>query len=71
MLRNMIYKYTKIYVENESDNLLDYPILAEYWLYILLELEEQQNIPIIKLLSEIDCEDFTLKSLNSKLNLSA
>lgn len=69
-INNIIYKYTNIEIEKEDDNLLDYPILAEYWLYIILELEELYNISIIKLFNEMDCEEFTLRCLNSRLFLT-
>lgn len=70
ILKNIIYKYTNIEIKREDDNLLDYPILGEYWLYIILELEELYNISIIKFLNEVDCEEFTLRCLNSRLFLT-
>lgn len=40
VLKNIIYKYTSVEIKDDDDNLLDYPILAEYWLYIIAELEK-------------------------------
>lgn len=67
ILIDTIYKYTNVYVKDEEQNLLELPIFLEYWLYIIVELEDQYNLPIIHVLEEMNEKEFTLKDLTKKL----
>lgn len=62
-----IYKYTNVNIKDEEQNLLELPIFFEYWLYIIVELEDQYKLPIIQVLEEINVAEFTLKNLTNKI----
>ena len=53
LIKNVILKYTMIKVENSEQNLLDLPVVEECWIYVIMELENTYNLPIIKLLDDI------------------
>lgn len=63
LIKNVILKYTMIKVENSEQNLLDLPVVEECWIYVIMELENTYNLPIIKLLDE-----FNLQTICDKLN---
>ena len=47
LIKNVILKYTMIKVENSEQNLLDLPVVEECWIYVIMELENTYNLPII------------------------
>ena len=57
LLSDVIYKYTGIKADSK-ENLLDLPIIREYWLYILVELEDTYKIPVIRLWSLYNRRNF-------------
>lgn len=66
LLSDVIYKYTRIKVDSK-ENLLDLPIILEYWLYIILELEDIYKIPMISALETIQSSEFTVGKLEEVL----
>ena len=42
-----------IKVESSEQNLLDLPVVEECWIYVIMELENTYNLPIMKLLGDI------------------
>lgn len=69
LLRDIIFKYTNIVVDNEEKNLLDYPVPVEYWLYVITELEDLYNFTVIEVLEHMKYDEFTLKELSNRLIL--
>ncbi len=68
LIKNVILKYTMIKVENSEQNLLDLPVVEECWIYVIMELENTYNLPIIKLLDDIKVDEFNLQTICDKLN---
>ena len=68
LIKNVILKYTMIKVENSEQNLLDLPVVEECWIYVIMELENTYNLPIIKLLYDIKVDEFNLQTICDKLN---
>lgn len=66
LLSDVIYKYTGIRV-NSEENLLDLPIILEYWLYIIVELEETYKIPVIRAMDAIQSDEFSVGKLEEVL----
>ena len=66
LLLDVIYKYTGIKV-NSEENLLDLPIIPEYWLYIIVELEETYKIPVIKAMDAIQADELSVGKLEEVL----
>ena len=66
LIKNVILKYTMIKVENSEQNLLDLPVVEEC--YVIMELENTYNLPIIKLLDDIKVDEFNLQTICDKLN---
>lgn len=69
-LQDTIFKFTGIFVEDEHENLLNLPVLMEYWLYIIAELEDVHSISVVPILDKIGPKEFTLEKINEELNLS-
>lgn len=69
LLKKVIFKYTHIVVESNEQNLLDLPVHEEVWLYIIMELAEKYELPILQVIEVIDPEDFNMKKICSKLAL--
>lgn len=67
ILRNVIFKYMNIMINDDKQNLLDIPILLEYWLYFISEIEEKYHLPIIQVIEKIECDDFTLEKICENL----
>lgn len=67
IVKSIICKYMNITISDEQ-NLLDIPIMSEYWLYIVSELESKYNLPIIQVIEKIKHEDFTLKNICEKMS---
>lgn len=68
LIKNVILKYTMIKVENSEQNLLDLPVVEECWIYVIMELENTYNLPIIKLLDDIKVDEFNLQTICDKLH---
>ena len=68
LIKNVILKYTMIKVENSEQNLLDLPVVEECWIYVIMELENTYNLPIIKLLDDIKVDELKLQTICDKLN---
>lgn len=69
LLNEVILKYMTIVVENENQNLLDLPVLTEYWLYVIAELEDIYHLPIVQALEHIRYNEFTLRKLSEELSM--
>lgn len=67
ILRTIIYKYTNIKINDDKQNLLDLPIMPEYWLYFISEIEEEFHIPIIQVIEELESDNFTLEKICGKI----
>lgn len=70
LLRSTILQYTGFNVENNKQNLLDIPVHEEVWLYIIIELEEKYNLPMLKVIEEINAEEFNLETICNKLKMA-
>lgn len=68
ILSDIVYKYSGIRIK-EEENLLDIPIVREFWLYIIIDLEEEYKLPIVTVLDTLPCEDWTLKKITERLML--
>ena len=68
VILNVILKYTMIKVENSEQNLLDLPVVEECWIYVIMELENTNNLAIMKLLDDIKVDEFHLPTICGKLN---
>lgn len=66
-LKKVILKYTGISVENGNQNLLDLPVYAEVWLYIITELEEKYKLPMLQVIEEITPDEFDFQTICRKL----
>lgn len=66
LFSDVIYKYTGIKADSK-ENLLDLPIIREYWLYILIELEDTYKIPVIRALESIQSDEFSIGKLEEVL----
>lgn len=69
ILRNVIFKYMGIMVEDANQNLLSLPVMQEYWPYVLIELEDVHHFPIIQAIDQISYDEFTLEGLSKRLTL--
>ena len=52
---------------SDEQNLLDIPVMLEYWLYVISELESKYHLPIIQAIEDIQLEDFTLEKICENL----
>lgn len=66
-LRNVIFKYLNIFIEDTGQNLLTLPVLLEYWPYVLIELQEVYHFPIIQVIEQMSYDEFTLEILCERL----
>lgn len=69
ILRNVIFKYMDIMVEDANQNLLSLPVMQEYWPYVLIELEDVYHFPIIQAIDQMSYDEFTLEGLSKRLTL--
>lgn len=69
ILRNVIFKYMNIMVEDANQNLLSLPVMQEYWPYVLIELEDVHHFPIIQAIEQMSYDEFTLEGLSKRLTL--
>lgn len=67
LIRNVIFKYTNVKVQNNEENLLDLPIVEEVWLYIIIELSDVYHLSIVEIIEKMRSEEFTLKELSKKI----
>jgi len=67
LIKNVIWKYTRIKVESSEQNLLDLPVVEECWIYVIMELENTYNFRIMKLLDDIKADEFNLQTICDKL----
>ena len=52
------------YAHTKSQSLLlDLPVVEECWIYVIMELENTYNLPIMKLLGDIKADEFNLQTL--------
>ena len=68
LIKKVILKYTMIKIESLEQNLLDLPVVEECWIYVIMELENTYNLPIIQLLGDIKADEFNLQTICDKLN---
>lgn len=66
-IRNVIFKYLNIFIEDTGQNLLTFPVLLEYWPYVLIELQEVYHFPIIQVIEQMSYDEFTLEILCERL----
>lgn len=69
LLRKVILKYTGITVKSNKQNLLDLPVYEEVWLYIIMEIEEKYQLPMLQVIEEITSEEYNLEIISRKLEL--
>ncbi len=67
LIRDVIFKYTNVEVENNEENLLDLPIVEEVWLYIIIELSDVYHLSIVEAIEKMRSEEFTLKELSKRI----
>lgn len=67
LIRNVIFKYTNVKVQNNEENLLDLPIVEEVWLYIIIELSDVYHLSIVEIIEKMRSEEFTIKELSKKI----
>ena len=68
IVKNIIFKYMSFTISDEQ-NLLDIPVMLEYWLYVISELESKYHLPIIQAIEDIQLEDFTLEKICEKMSV--
>lgn len=69
IVKDTIFKYMNFTISDEQ-NLLDIPVMLEYWLYVVSELESKYHLPIIQAIENIQPEDFTLEKICEKMSIA-
>ena len=67
IIRSVIKKWTGVEIHDDNKMLIDYKIHTEDYLYVILELEDTYNLPILSFIKENDGQMFTLENLGKWL----